>query len=97
MDWSDYCAVQVEETEAQQWVAQIEVEGEDDVELGESFPQLDPQKNAEARAEELAYIQRRGLWRAIPIPPGVVLVSVRWVDVQQFVGTGLQEERQGLR
>ena len=69
------------EEEVRRWVCGICEDDDDDVELGESFQQLDPDKVAAARSEELAYMQKRGLWRVVPIPPGVSPVSVRWVDV----------------
>ena len=78
--------VEEAEEEARRWVCDIGEDEEDDVELGESFPQLDPQKVAEARAEELSYMQQRGLWKVIRTPPGVVPVSVRWVDVLKAEG-----------
>ena len=52
----------------------------------EVFEQLDPEKVAEARAEELAYMQQRGLWKVVPTPAGVTPVSVRWVDVLKAEG-----------
>ena len=85
--WKDYCAVEVDEGDARTWVCEIEEDGDDDVEMDNSFPQLDPQKVAEARAEELAYMQKRGLWTVVPVPEGVVPVSVRWVDVLKAKGT----------
>ena len=87
MDWSDYCVV--EEQEARQWVAAIrEDEDEhDDVQLDEPFQELDPSKVAEARKEELTFMQQRGLWKVVPVPAGVVPVSVRWVDVVKGDGT----------
>ena len=78
-------------------------EEEEEVEIGESFPQLDPQNVAEARAEELAYVQRRGLWTVVPVPEVVVPVSVRWIDVLKAEGitrsrlVGLQGQRLGAR
>ena len=59
---------------------------EDNLEA-EAFCELDPQKVAEARAEELEYMRGRGLWEVVPIPAGVVPVSVRWVDVVKADGT----------
>ena len=101
---AEYCAVEVSELEALTWVAQLEQEEEEEeVEIGESFPQLDPQNVAEARAEELAYVQRRGLWTVVPVPEVVVPVSVRWIDVLKAEGitrsrlVGLQGERLGAR
>ena len=89
--WRDYCAVEkvveVDEAEARRWLCEIREETEDDVEVGESFGELDPQKVAEARAEELAYMRSRGLWKVVPRPQGVVPVSVRWVDVVKADGT----------
>ena len=68
-------------------MCEIRRDVDDEVELGESFEQLDPVKVAAARAEELAYMQKRGLWKVVPTPPGVVPVSVRWVDVLKAEGT----------
>ena len=87
--WKDYCAVEkIEEEEVRAWVCEIEeAEEHEEVELDESFGELDPQKVQEARAEELAYMRRRGLWRIVPIPSGVTPVSVRWVDVVKADGT----------
>ena len=54
-EWADYCSVEVEEEEAHRWLCDVATCEEDHMELDESFPQLDPQKVAEVRAEELAY------------------------------------------
>lgn len=48
--------------------------------------ELDPEKVAEARREEVAYMKTRGLWNVIPRPEGVTPVSVRWVDVLKTEG-----------
>ena len=82
--WKDFCVV---EEEVKQWLCEISEDIDDEIETGESFEQLDPEKVAAARDEELAYMQKRGLWRVVPIPPGVSPVSVRWVDVQKADGT----------
>ena len=81
--WRDFCAI--EEQEAKQWVCDIatdqaEEQCEDPDACAESV-ELDPEKVAAARAEEVAYMEQRGLWQVVPIPLGVVPVSVRWVDV----------------
>ena len=85
-DGRDACAVEVEEYEARRWLCEIAGDEDDDVEVDESFQQLDPRKVAEARAEEIGYMRQRGLWKVVPIPEGVVPVSVRWVDVLKAEG-----------
>ena len=57
------------------------------MELGESFRQLDPERVAAARAEEIAYMKQRGIWKVVPTPASVVPTSVRWVDVLKAEGT----------
>ena len=87
--WRDFCAV--EEQEAKRWVCDIatgqaEEKHEDPDACAESV-ELDPEKVAAARAEEVAYMEQRGLWQVVPIPLGVVPVRVRWVDVLRGDGT----------
>ena len=90
--WKDFCVV--EESTVRKWMCDIEenTAGEvqeevfDDVE-DESVGVLDPEKVEAARQEEVSYMNKRGLWEVIPTPPGVHLVSVRWVDVIKSDGS----------
>ena len=63
--------------------------GEGDLEAEEEEArggELDPEKVAEARKEEVEFMKARGLWEVVTRPEGVVLVSVRWVDVRKAGG-----------
>ena len=85
--WKDFCEVTIDEEDARKWVGEVREEDDDRVEADESWQELDPEKVAEARAEEVAYMKSRGLWNVVPIPDSVVPVSVRWVDVVKADGT----------
>ena len=106
--WADYCAVELVPTPAcvldedivNQWVCDLEHELVEPQRPEEEHfdAQLDPDKVAAARAEEVAYMENRGLWDVVRVPRGVRPTSVRWVDVvkkgrqheEQVGGTGLQ-------
>ena len=92
---------EIDEEDARRWVARIRheqeeeagvaphTEGEDEFDPSwahQDGAALDPEKVAEARQEEVAFMKERGLWQVVPIPDGVTPVSVRWVDVLKADG-----------
>ena len=65
----------------------FKVEDEFDLASEQGGPgELDPERVAEARREEVAFMKKRGLWQVVPRPEGVTPVSVRWVDVLKAEG-----------
>ena len=46
---ADECVVEMEEVDVCRWICELKEDEDDEVELGESFQQLDPGKVAEAR------------------------------------------------
>ena len=90
--WKDFCII--EEEAAKRYVCELEGSFDDDVgevrepdDIEDETEVLDPEKVAAARAEEVSYMNARGLWDVVPVPPGVHPVSVRWVDVVKSDGS----------
>ena len=49
--------------------------------------QLDPLMVKEARSEEVQFMKERKIWDVVPVPEGVVPMSVRWVDRRKGDGS----------
>ena len=83
----------IEEDRIRKWVGDLGVEQRADEmdEFADDDPddqlELNPENVAAARAEEVAYMEERGLWDVVPVPHGVHPVSVRWVDVVKGDGS----------
>ena len=82
--------VDIDEDEAKRWITLVSAEGGQHVEVDaevEADGELDPLQVKEARREEVQFMKERNLWDVVPVPEGVVPVSVRWVDVRKGDGS----------